>query len=106
MRYEALTMSNDPKEPVNFRLGRRHKRALVRLAAERDKPVGELIREVIEEFVAQEERRVWEAEARRASRAVAKEAENQSSVEAETLRALEANLEDFAREWIWEEDEE
>jgi hypothetical protein len=98
-------MPNDPKEPVNFRLGRKHKRTLVRLAAERDKPVGELIREVIEEFVTLEERRAWEAEARLAARALAEEAADHTSSEAETLRLLDANLGEFAREWVWEEEE-
>jgi hypothetical protein len=96
--------ADDVRETVNFRLGRRHKRALARLAAEKDKALGELIRDVVEAYVGEEERRAWEAEARRASLALAAEAKDQVSAEAELLRTLEANLEEFASEWIWEEE--
>lgn len=98
-------MPRDVKETVNFRLGRKHKQALARIAGEKDKAVGELIREVIESYVAEEERRVWEAEARRAAMALAEEAEDPSSAEAEVLGVLDANLDEFAEEWIWEDDE-
>jgi hypothetical protein len=97
-------MSEDPKEPINFRLSRRHKRALSALAAAQEKAVGELLREVVEAYVAAEERRAWENEARRAAAALAKEAQEPSSPEARTLETLEENLEEFAREWIWEDE--
>jgi predicted transcriptional regulator len=92
------------KENVSFRLGKAHKRALTQLAAERDQAVGELIREAVEAYLAQQERAAWEVGARRASLALAREAEDSTSAEAEQLRMLEANLEDFAREWRWEEE--
>jgi predicted DNA-binding protein len=98
-------MSEDTKEPVNFRLGRRYKRALAKLAAAQDKAVGELIREVVEAYVAEEERRAWEDEARRAASALAREAAQPSSSEAEMLRSLDENLDEFAREWVWEDEE-
>jgi predicted DNA-binding protein len=96
-------MGEDVKENVSFRLAREHKEALARLAAERDQAVGVLIREAVEAYLVQQERIAWEAEARRTSLALAREAEDPDSAEAEQLRMLEANLEEFAREWCWEE---
>jgi hypothetical protein len=90
---------------VNFRLERTQKEALSKLAAENDQPLSELIREMVEGFLAREERRTWEAEARRASLVLAEEARDPGSAESETLRLLEANLEEFADEWIWDEGE-
>lgn len=46
----------------------------------------------------------WEAEARRASLALAEEAKDPASNEASMLEALDANLDEFAEEWIWEEE--
>jgi hypothetical protein len=96
-------MPDEVKENVNFRLGRAEKQALVRLAAERDTAISELIRKAVELYLAQHERAAWEAEAHRASLALAREAEEPDSPEAEHLRMLDANLEEFAREWRWEE---
>lgn len=93
------------KETVNFRLAGPQKEALARIAAERNQAVSELVREVVQDYLSREERRAWEAEARRASLALAEEARDPESAESETLRILEANLEDFANEWIWDEDE-
>ena len=93
------------KETVNFRIARAQKEALTRIADDRDQPLSELVREVVQEYLAREERRDWEAEARRASLALAAEAEDPRSAESEALRTLEANLEEFADEWIWEEGE-
>lgn len=97
-------MVGDVKEPVNFRLGRKEKQALAAIAAEQDKALGELIREVVEAYLQQVRRGAWEAEARRASLALAQEAKDPASAEAENLRMLEANLEEFAKEWVWEGD--
>lgn len=92
------------KDTVNFRLPGEQKQALAKLAAERDKPLSELVREVVERYLAEEERSAWEAEARRASLALAEEAKDPSSDEARTLKALDANLDEFADEWIWDEE--
>lgn len=97
-------MPDDPKEPVNFRLGRSYKACLERLAREQDKPVGQLVREVVENYVTAEERAAWEAAARRSAREVAEAARDPQSDEAEMLRTLDANLEAFAEEWVWTEE--
>ena len=97
-------MADDVKENVNFRLGKQHKRTLSELAAAQDKALSELIREVIEAYLAERERAAWEDEARRASRALAREAGDPRSAESEQLRMLEANLEEFAKEWVWEDE--
>ncbi|MGH7577917.1 MAG: ribbon-helix-helix protein, CopG family [Longimicrobiales bacterium] len=98
-------MADDVKENVNFRLAKQDKRTLTELAAAQDKAVSELIREVIEAYIAQQERAAWEEEARRASRALAREASDPRSAESEHLRMLEANLNEFAKEWVWEDEE-
>jgi hypothetical protein len=95
-------MADDPKVPVNLRLGRRSKQALTRIASRRKQPVSELLREILERYVAEEERRAWRAEARRAAEALAEEARQGGSSEAATLRLLDANLKAFAREWVWD----
>ena len=93
------------KETVNFRITREQKEALARLANHRDQPLSELVREVVQDYLAAEARRAWEAEARRASLALAEEAKDRGSAESEALRVLEANLDEFADDWIWEEEE-
>lgn len=95
-------MGRDPREIVNFRLGRPEKEALYRLAEEQGRPVGTLVREVVEEYLADRERAGWVAEARRAAAVLGEEARHPSSQEAEALRRLEAPLDDFSREWVWE----
>jgi predicted DNA-binding protein len=97
-------VSENVKEPINVRLGRRYKEALEELARDRNRTVSAVVREVLEEYVDAERRRAWEAEARRAARTLAEDAKEPESAEAETLRILEANLEEFAREWVWEEE--
>jgi hypothetical protein len=59
----------------------------------------------VEAYLAEQKRAAWEAEARRASLLVAREARSSESAEAEHLRMLEANIEEFAREWLWEDEE-
>ncbi len=98
-------MSDEAKENVNFRLAKGQKEALARAAAEQDKAVSQVIREAVESYLQERERRAWEVEARRAASALAREAEDSTSAEAEHLRALEATMEDFAEEWIWREEE-
>jgi predicted DNA-binding protein len=99
-------MSDDTKVPVNFRLSRKSKQALDRLAAKQQRAVSEVVREVLESYVAREERRAWEAEARRAAQVLANEARRRTSPEAVTLRTLDANLKEYAKEWVWDDDEE
>lgn len=98
-------MSQDPKQPLNFRLGRSYKEALDRLASDQDKPVSQLVREVVEDYVTGQTLAAWEAEARRTAAALAEAARDRGSDEATMLRGLDASLEEFAEEWIWEEEE-
>jgi predicted DNA-binding protein len=96
-------MQDDPKQPLNFRLGLSCKEALERLAEEQDKPVSQLVREVVETYVADQARAAWEAEARRQAAALAEAARDPGSEEADMLRFLDASLEEFAKTWVWEE---
>jgi predicted DNA-binding protein len=98
-------MPDDPKEPVNFRLGRSYKEALDRLAAEQARPAAQLVREAVERYVREQARAAWEAEARRQAAEIAEAVQRPGSDEAEMARFLDANLEDFAKEWVWDEDE-
>jgi hypothetical protein len=100
---EGDPMSDDPKEPLNFRLGRSYKEALERLAGEQDKPVSQLVREVVETYVADEARAAWEAEARRTAAELAAAARDPDSDEAVILRSLDASLEEFAAAWAWDD---
>ena len=61
--------------------------------------MGELLREMIRERVAQKRRREFEAEARRQSREAAAAAEDPNSDEAAIMRELEANFDEFGKEW-------
>jgi len=91
---------------LNFRLGRSYKEALDRLAEEQDKPVSQLVREVVEEYVSGRARAAWEAEARRTAGRLAEAARDPDSDEATMPRVLDANLEEFAQEWVWDGGEE
>jgi mono/diheme cytochrome c family protein len=91
-------VSEDPKQPLTFRLGRSYKEALDRMAAEQDKPVDQLAREVVEGYVAEQAKAAWEAEARRTAIRLAETADDPASDEAEMQRTLDAGLEAFAEE--------
>jgi hypothetical protein len=58
-----------------------------------------LLRELIRERVKQKERREFEAEARRQCEIINAAARDANSDEAAVMRELEADLEDFAKEW-------
>lgn len=49
-------MAIDTKKKVTFRLPAAQKRALARLAAEENKPVGAILREAVEAHIARQER--------------------------------------------------
>jgi len=90
----------DPKqEIVTFRIAPALKAAFAKIAAQERKPMGELLREMIRERVAQKRRREFEAEARRQSREAAAAAEDPNSDEAAIMRELEANFDEFGKEW-------
>jgi hypothetical protein len=88
--------SADPKaETVTFRISPALKAAIAEIA----KPVGELLRELVSDRVRRQRRREFEAEARRQSRELAIAAQDPNSDEAAILRELDANFDQFAREW-------
>jgi hypothetical protein len=61
---------------------------------------------VVETYVEEQARAAWEAEARRTAAELAQAALDARSDEADMLRLLDANLEDFAEEWVWDEGDE
>ncbi len=86
-------------EVLTFRLDPLLKREVIRIARTEHKPVGELLRELVQERVDRKRRLAFEAEARRQSLLVAAAARDPNSDEAAVMRELDANLEEFAREW-------
>jgi hypothetical protein len=86
-------------EILTFRIDPSLKREVSRIARTERKPVGELLRELVQERVDRKRRLAFEAEARRQSRLIAAAAQDPNSDEAAVMRELDANLELFAREW-------
>jgi FKBP-type peptidyl-prolyl cis-trans isomerase (trigger factor) len=92
--------STDPKaEIITFRVPPELKAAFADIAREESKPVGELLRELIRERIEQKKRREFEAEARRQCLEINAAARDPNSDEAAVMRELDANFDEFAREW-------
>lgn len=94
MYYED-GMSDAKTEIVTFRLDAVLKDEFAGIAAEEDKPVGELLRE----HVKRRKRPAFEAEARRQCEVLNAAARNPDSDEAPVMRELEAHFVDVMREW-------
>jgi FKBP-type peptidyl-prolyl cis-trans isomerase (trigger factor) len=89
----------DPKaDIVTFRIAPALKAEFAEIAESEAKPLGELLRELVEERVERERRRRCEAEARRQSALLAAAAAVPDSDEARILRELDANFDELARE--------
>jgi predicted transcriptional regulator len=73
-------------ESVTFRIDPALKAELARVAEQDRKSLGELLRELVRDRVAQERRRAFEAEARRQSLLIAERARDPNSDEAEVTR--------------------
>jgi Arc/MetJ family transcription regulator len=86
-------------EILTFRIDASLKREVSRIARTERKPVGELLRELVQERVDRKRRLAFEAEARRQSLLLAAAAQDPNSDEAAVMRELDANFEEFAREW-------
>lgn len=86
-------------EILTFRIDPSLKREVSRIARIEHKPVGELLRELVRERVDRKRRQVFEAEARRQSLLLAAAAQDPNSDEAAVIRELDANFDEFAREW-------
>lgn len=95
----ARTSSDPNTEIVTFRIPPTLKAAIAEIAVEEAKPVGELLRELVRERVKQKERQEFEAEARRQCEIINAAARDPNSDEAAVMRELEADLEDFVKEW-------
>jgi hypothetical protein len=92
--------SPEPKPSVvTFRIAPKLKAALSEIAAREEKPVGELLRELVQDHIKRVRHREFEVEARRQSLECAVAAQDLDSDEAAILRELEANFAEFAREW-------
>jgi uncharacterized membrane protein len=95
----ARTSTDHKAEIMTFRVPAELKAAFADIAREESKPVGELLRELIRERIEQKKRREFEAEARRQSLEAAALAQDPDSDEAAVMRELEADLEEFSKEW-------
>jgi hypothetical protein len=95
----SRTTTEAKADSLTYRITPALKADLAALAAKREKPIGEFLRELIRDRLKQEERRKFEEEARRACEVLNAAARDPSSDEAQILRELEANFEEFAREW-------
>ncbi|HEV8031732.1 MAG TPA: hypothetical protein VGP42_12010 [Stellaceae bacterium] len=84
---------------ITFRIPPALKTAFAEIAVEEAKPVGELLRELIRQRVEEKKRRKFEAEARRQCLEANAAAQDPNSDEAAVMRELDADLEEFAREW-------
>jgi len=86
-------------EILTFRIDPSLKREVSRIARTEHKPVGELLRELVQERVDRKRRLAFEAEARRQCLEANAAARDPNSDEAAVMRELDANFEEFAREW-------
>src|SRR5580658_9490605 len=86
-------------EILTFRIDPSLKREVSRIARTERKPVGALLRELVQERVDRKRRLAFEAEARRQCLLLNAAARDPNSDEAAVMRELDANFEEFAREW-------
>lgn len=93
------TTTEAKAETLTFRIPPALKAEIAALAEKEAKPVGELLRELIRARIKQEKRREFEAAARRACQILNAAAQDPNSDEAAVLRELEANFDEFVREW-------
>ncbi len=95
----ARTSAEPNADIITFRIPPALKTAFAEIARQEAKPVGELLRDLIRERVKQKERREFEAEARRECLEINAAARDPNSDEAAVMRELEADLEEFRKEW-------
>lgn len=100
----ARTSTDAKADIITVRVPPALKAALAEIAEQEAKPVGELLRELIQQRVKEKERREFEAEARRQSLLLAELAKDPNSDEAQILRELDANFDEFARELTEQEE--
>ena len=90
---------NERGETFTFRLDPTLKTAFMRAAAAEDKPAGELLRQLLRDYVARARRREFAHQAQRQAMEAAARAAVPSSDEAAVQRELEADLDPFDDEW-------
>jgi FKBP-type peptidyl-prolyl cis-trans isomerase (trigger factor) len=95
----ARTSTDHKAEIITVRVPPELKAAFAEIAHAEAKPVGELLRELIRERIEQKKRREFEAEARRQCLEINAAARDPNSDEAAVMRELDANFDEFAREW-------
>ena len=76
-------------ESFNFRVDPELKAAFTAATADEDKPAGQVLRDFMRTYVAQQRERALVAEARRQSRILAERAADPASDEAEVMRWME-----------------
>ena len=86
-------------ETLTFRIEPALKAALIKIASEERRPVGDLLRDLVRARVERRRRRAFEAEAHRQSQELAAAAQDPQSDEAAMLRWLDATLLELADEW-------
>jgi uncharacterized membrane protein len=95
----ARTSADHKAEIITVRVPSALKAAFAEIAQQESKPLGELLRELIRERIERKRRREFEADARRQSLEAAVLARDPNSDEAAVMRELEADLEEFGKEW-------
>lgn len=98
-------MSEIKTETVTFRIEAMLKDELAEIADAEHKPIGELLRELVRQHVKQRKRMAFEAEARRQCAIINAAAADPNSDEAQVMRELDANFDEFAREFAAREEE-
>ena len=98
------TSTETKADIITFRIPPALKAAFAEIAQQEEKPVGELLRELIRQRVEQKQRREFEAEASRQSLLIAEAAKDPNSDEAQVMRELQSNFEEFSRELAAQED--
>ncbi|MEO3431676.1 hypothetical protein [Inquilinus sp. CAU 1745] len=86
-------------DTFTFRLDPALKSAFTRSAASEHRRPAELLRDLMRDHLARNERRAFEEEARRQSLVIAAAARDPESDEARVIRELENDLDAFGDEW-------
>ncbi|MFC0269480.1 hypothetical protein [Kushneria aurantia] len=86
-------------DTVTFRIDPGLKAELADIADRHHQSLGELLRNLARDRIAEEHRRAFEAEARRQSLEAAAAARDPQSDEHAVMRDLESDLEEFGDEW-------
>jgi predicted transcriptional regulator len=86
-------------EILTFRVSPALKREVSKIARSEKKPVGAFLRDLLQERVDRKRQTAFEAEARRQCLLLAEAARDPTSDEYAVMQELDANFEEFAREW-------